>query len=82
MSKVKIKATIYYMIDTGHPDYRYYKKPEGLHEFSDTYTIDIDKFVSMDDVENYIKHDLALVAGGGYNAAHIHKVRFKLEFVK
>lgn len=82
MSKVKIKATIYYMIDTEHSDYQHYKEPEGLHEFSDIYTIDTDKFVSMDDVENYIKHDLALVAGGGYNTKHINNVTFNLKFVK
>lgn len=82
MSKVKIKATIYYMIDTEHPDYQHYKEPEGLHEFSDIYTIDTDKFWSMEYVEEYIKEDLMLVAGGGYNTKHINNVTFNLEFVK
>ena len=27
----------------------------------------------------YIKHDLKLVAGGGYNTDHIHNVKFEIE---
>lgn len=80
MSKVKIKGTIYYMVDKSHPDYQYIKNPDAVQKFSDTYTIDKDKFWSMENVEQYIKNDLALVAGGGYNTEHIHNVTFQLEY--
>ena len=37
---VKIKATIYYMVDTDHPDYKYIKEPDAQQQFSGTYTFD------------------------------------------
>ena len=37
---VKIKATIYYMVDADHPDYKYIKEPKDQQQFSDTYTFD------------------------------------------
>ena len=37
---VKIKATIYYMVDADHPDYQYIKEPKAQQQFSDTYTFD------------------------------------------
>ena len=34
---------------------------------------------SKDFVAEYIKQDLMLVAGGGYNTEHIHNVKFELK---
>lgn len=77
--KKSIRATIFYTVDKNHPDIEYIKNPNDVQSFTDTYTFDTDYFESRQDMENYCKRDLKLVAGGGYNADHIHKVRF--EFV-
>lgn len=45
--------------------------------FDDTYTFD-DNY-TQEDCINYIKRDLKLVAGGGYNSDHIHNVTFEIE---
>ncbi len=45
--------------------------------FSDTYTFNSD--YTKEDAVNYIKRDLKLIAGGGYNADHIHNVTFDIE---
>jgi hypothetical protein len=43
----------------------------------DTYNIDDGSFWSEDAMYAYIKHDLKLIAGGGYNTDHIYDVRFE-----
>ncbi|WP_289760598.1 hypothetical protein [Lactobacillus taiwanensis] len=65
-------------MDSDHPDWKYLSNEQrtGVNEFSDTYTLDTDYW--GDDVEGmkeYIRNDLALVAGGGYNTNHIHDVK-------
>ena len=77
----KILATIFYTIDEYHPDILLYedKNPNTIQTFSDVYRIDKSRFYGLDDMYAYIKHDLALVAGGGYSSAHIHNVRFEFE---
>ena len=83
----KIKATIYYTVDKKHPDYKYIKNPDRVQEFSDTYTFDTDNYRSIcygatvDQMENYIKNDLKLIAGGGYDSKHIHNIKFEFEKV-
>ena len=47
--------------------------------FDDTYTFD-DSYTEEECI-NYIKRDLKLVAGGGYNSDHIHNVTFEIERV-
>ena len=44
---------------------------------SDTYTFNSD--YTEEEAIIYIKHDLKLVAGGGYNTDHIHNVKFEIE---
>ena len=77
--KKQIRATIYYMVDKNHPDIQYIKNPSEIQSFTDTYTFDTGYFESREDMENYCKRDLKLVAGGGYNTDHIHKVRFEFD---
>lgn len=76
---VKFEATIYYMVDSDHPDYKYIKEPEAKQQFSDIYKFDTfywgDDFGGM---KAYMKQDLALVAGGGYNCDHINNVKYKI----
>lgn len=46
--------------------------------YSDVYRMDSDYFWSKDDMINYIRRDLALVAGGGYDTKHIHNVKYTI----
>ena len=50
---------------------------EKTFTFSDTYTFNSD--YTEEEAIIYIKHDLKLVAGGGYNTDHIHNVKFEIE---
>ena len=49
---------------------------QPISSFEDTYTFD--NCYTFSDVEGYIKSDLSLVAGGGYNSEHIHNVTFEI----
>lgn len=73
----KINCTI----DKDHPDVQYVKDwtENKMLSFDDTYTFD-DSYTEEDCI-NYIKRDLKLVAGGGYNSDHIHNVTFEIERV-
>ena len=73
-----IKAKIIYKIKKTHPDIEYIKdwKPRKIYTLSDTYRIDPDAFWGRDAIFSFIKEDLRLVAGGGYNSDHIYDVSF------
>lgn len=77
--KKSILATIYYTVDSEHPDIQYIKNPSEIRSFTDVYRFDTDYLgnISRYDMENYAKNDLRLVAGGGYNTEHIHDVTFE-----
>ena len=77
--KKSILATIYYTVDSEHPDIQYIKNPSEIQSFTDVYRFDTDYLGNIDryDMENYAKNDLRLVAGGGYNTEHIHNVTFE-----
>lgn len=86
-TKLTITGTIYYTVDQDHPDYdSIIGDPTRELSYSDTYTFDIYDPVlnpagywtmnQTDAMREHIKHDLALVAGGGYNTKHIHNVRY------
>lgn len=81
--KKSIRATIYYTVDSEHPDIQYIKNPSEIQSFTDTYTFDTNYVgnVTRSDMENYAKNDLRLVAGGGYNSKHIHNVSFEFKSV-
>ena len=76
---MKIYAKITYTIDAGHPDIECIHdwNENKVYTFEDTYIID-DCYTFFDDVEGYVKNDLSLVAGGGYNSKHIHNVKFEI----
>lgn len=75
------KATITFTMDEAHPDKKYVKDwtENQKHTFSDTYTFNAD--YEEAEILAYIKRDLKLVAGGGYNTDHIHNVQFEIERV-
>jgi len=70
---LRYSATIVYDTNSKHPDAQNIK---GL-EFTDTYTIDTAVFGG--DIQSYIKRDLALVAGGGYDTDTISNVKFVIQ---
>lgn len=46
--------------------------------FEDEYYFDMDMGYTHDEIVSHIKHDLMLVAGGGYITDHIHNVEFEI----
>lgn len=76
---MKYRGKILYTIDNEHPDIGCIKdwRVDKIFEFDDIYTFK-DYSVSEDYVRDYIKNDLMLVAGGGYNTNHIHNVQFEI----
>lgn len=77
---MKINAKISYKVDANHPDLddlpeKYWK--DKVFTYEDTYTF-ADWYAEKDAVE-YVKGDLALIAGGGYNADHIYDVEYEIE---
>ena len=73
--KTKIKATIYFDTTKEHPDTNG-KVNKGM-KFTDIYYVEND----LIDYE-YIKNDLALIAGGGYTTKTITNVRFNISINK
>ena len=64
---MKIHGKITYTVDAAHPDIQYIKgwSENKILNFEDIYTFD--GCYTFEDVENYVKSDLSLIAGGGYN---------------
>ena len=75
--KYTFNASISYTIDSRHPDYTAACKGKRFL-YSDVYRMDSDYFWSKDDMINYIRKDLAPVAGGGYDTKHIHNVKYTI----
>lgn len=77
----KYHGKIIYTIDSRHPDIKYVEDytEEKIFTFEDTYTFNED--YPMENVTEYIKRDLMLVAGGGYNTEHIRNVKFEIKRV-
>lgn len=80
MAEFKVKGVIKYKMKSNHPDLKYVPEDERDKEmeFCDIYTIDPDYFWGDDHINSYIKNDLALVAGGGYDTDTITDVKFTL----
>lgn len=80
MAKRHFKGEIWYTMDEQHPDRGCVPDwtPIKVEYYSDVYKIDEDYFYGRDDIEEYITHDLKLVAGGGYNTDHIHNCRVEI----
>ena len=77
---MKINAKIKYKVKPTHPDLG--DLPEHLWKnkvftYDDEYTFDDDDW-GEEDAKAYIRRDLALVAGGGYNAKHIYDVEYEM----
>ena len=75
-NKKSIKAKIIFNVDMQHPDIKYIKDPTKTLEYEDIYIYTRNCFDNFEQFLSYIKRDLALVAGGGYNSEHIHNVKY------
>ena len=75
---MKIHGKITYTVDAEQPDIQYIKgwSENKILNFLDIFTFD-DCF-TFEYIENYVKSDLSLIAGGGYNSEHIHNVNFEI----
>lgn len=77
---MKYKGTVSYRITEDHPDRKHFKG--DLSErltYSDIYTFREE--LPKESIVNYIKYDLALIAGGGYNTDQIRDVKFTIKEV-
>lgn len=75
---MKYYGKITYEIDENRPDVDCVVG--GTFNYEDTYDFN-ERLYSPEDHDmfvNFIKKDLKLVAGGGYNANHIHNVKFEI----
>jgi hypothetical protein len=79
---VKYYGEIAFTMDENHSDIAYVNDwaEDKVFTFEDTYSFKADFVWGYEDgVIEYIKRDLMLVAGGGYNTDHIHNVTFTIE---
>ena len=78
--KVKYVATIKYKMFKTHPDIECVREwsRDKEFEYRDVYTMDMEYFFSKEEAIDYIKHDLRLIAGGGYNSDHIWNEKFDI----
>ena len=73
---MEYKAKIVYKVKPEHPDFEYIRdwEPNKEYEYSDTYRIS-EEYGSEEAIA-YIKRDLSLIAGGGYNTKGIYDTRY------
>lgn len=73
---------INYTMDQQHPDIQYVENwtEDKTFSYNDTYTLDSGMYLEEPEehIVAYIKRDLKIIAGGGYNADHIHNVEFEI----
>lgn len=77
--KYRFHGKITFIMDKEHPDVKCVEDwtEDKVMKFADYYEFSTD--YTKDEIESYIKHDLMLVAGGGYNTDHIHNVTFEIK---
>lgn len=77
--KCRFHGKITFTMDKEHPDVKCVEDwtEDKVMKFADYYEFSTD--YTKDEIESYIKHDLMLVAGGGYNTDHIHNVTFEIK---
>lgn len=76
--KYRFHGKIAFTMDKERPDVKCVEDwtEDKVLTFEDYYEFSMD--YTKDEIESYIKHDLMLVAGGGYNTYHIHNVTFEI----
>lgn len=78
---LKYHGKIQFKIGLDHPDFMYVGEWEEdkVFYFEDTYSFEDD--CTEESIHNYMKRDMALVAGGGYNTDNIDIVGFEIKRV-
>lgn len=78
---MKYHGKISFTIDKEHPDIKYVKDwtEDKVLTIEDVYVFSNKYGYTKDYIIAYIKNDLSLVAGGGYNTDHIHNIVFEIE---
>lgn len=72
-----IKSKIRYKMTDRHPDFKEEYRGK-VFEFEDTYYMDREYWDNdLGAMKDYIKNDLAIVAGGGYSTEGITDVEFE-----
>ena len=79
MTKYHFYAEITYTIDKNHPDMGCIADwaKDKVFKYDDEYYLD-SEFYTKNDAKEYIKRDLSIIAGGGYNSKHIHNKKFRI----
>lgn len=73
----EIKASIFFKITEDHKDRKYVDDISKELKFTDTYYDRNNYYDDYEQFKEYIKRDLMLVAGGGYNTENIYDLRFE-----
>lgn len=76
---IEVYGRIKFVCEKGHPEYKKLENKFHVFEFEDIYTIDIDRFESWIEVENYLINDLKLVAGGGYSTDNVGLIEYEVK---
>lgn len=77
-----IKAKLTYTIKPTHPDFQYLTEswtPEKKFTDEDVWHINPDCFYGEEDIEGYIKENMLLTAGGGYDWNGIDNIEFEMK---
>ena len=77
-----IKAKLTYTIKPTHPNFQYLAEswlPEKRFTDEDTYHINPDCFYGEEDIEDFIKENMLLTAGGGYDWKGIDNIEFEMK---
>ena len=77
-----IKAKLTYTIKATHPDFQYLTEswtPEKRFTDEETWHINPDYFYGEEDIEDYIKENMLLTAGGGYDWDGIDNIEFEMK---
>ena len=79
MAKYHYYAEITYTIDKNHPDIGCIADwtNDKIFKYDDEYYLD-SEFYTKSDAKEYIKRDLSIIAGGGYNSKHVHNKKFRI----
>ncbi len=79
-----IKAKLTYTIKPTHPYFEYLAEtwtPEKRFTDEETWHINPNYFYGEEDIEDFIKKDMLLTAGGGYDWKGIDNIEFEMKEV-
>lgn len=75
----KYNGKITYTMDKNHPDIKHVKDWMENKEFTFEDVYMFSEETPFENIKEFIKRDLKTVAGGGYDAKHIHNISFEIK---